>query len=151
MVDAMAWPSTRDGTPPRGNRARARFVGRSVGRWSRSRPLRGRSRSSTRVRSFVRSFVRSTARRRFESNRIEIDRFRDENRRFDRRFDRASPRGGDFGSIARRARDESVREGRPWVGLIDCIDLIGLIDSIGVVRDDDVGAARNAAARTQAV
>ena len=145
----MAWPSTRDGTPPRGNRARARFVGRSVGRWSRSRPLRGRPRSSTRVRSrsFVRSFVRSTARRRFETNRIEIDRFRDGNRR----FDRASPRGGDFGSIARRARDESVREGRPWVGLIDCIDLIGLIDSIGVVRDDDVGAARNAAARTQAV
>ena len=67
MVDAV-WPSMRDGTPPRGNRARARAHRRSVGRWSRPRPLRGRLRAFAFVRSFVRSFVRQ---REDVLNRIE--------------------------------------------------------------------------------
>ena len=85
MVDAV-WPSTRDGTPTRGNRARARAssVGRSVGGLVRdpSVVVYARSRSFGRSfgRSFDRSFIRSTARRRFESNRIEIDPRRDGNR-----------------------------------------------------------------------
>ena len=115
------WRGRRRGTGRRRAgiaRARDSSVDRSVGGLVRDPSVVVYARSRSFGRSFGRSVIRSTARRRFESNRIEIDRFRDENRR----FDRASPRGGDFGSIARRARDESVREGRPWVGLIDCID-----------------------------
>ncbi len=75
MVDAV-WPSTRDGTPTRGNRARARAssVGRSVVSsetppWSSTR-VRVRSV----VRSFVRSIVRSFVRQREDVlNRIEIE------------------------------------------------------------------------------
>ena len=71
----MAVDAGRD-ADARESRARARIVGRSVGGLVRDPSVVVYARS----RSFGRSFGRSTARRRFESNRIEIDPRRDGNR-----------------------------------------------------------------------
>ena len=68
--------------------SRARAIRRSIGRSVVSFETPPRSSAVVHARSFVRSFVRSfDSAKTFGSNRIEIDRFRDENRRFDRRFD----------------------------------------------------------------
>ena len=79
MVDVV-WPSSagRD-ADARESRARARIVGRSVGGLVRDPSVVVYARSRSFGRSFGRSFIRSTARRRFESNRIEIDPRRDGN------------------------------------------------------------------------
>ena len=62
----------------RESRARALIVGRLVGVLVRDPSVVVDARSRSFVR--VRSFVRSTARKRFESNRIEIEPFREGNR-----------------------------------------------------------------------